>query len=427
MTKGCINIKSIDILQQENKTTLVGNIDDNGKLKKIQYSVEKKYQDYLTRERSDAFVVALLYYAMVKGYDITWNVPCDEKLIFQLKTFFIPVYAKQLPFMNTINLSGPVINENINQFNGVATGFSNGVDSCYTIKKYTEDVTDNFKLTHLIFTNWFLTEYSDDNRADFMATYLSILPEQAKKLALEFIFVDFDLDENFSIGHMKDSERGIIQDVGLFTLKYCSIALALQKLISVYYFSGAVSPGDFSFKTDDMAYHDIFTLPLVSSTIQFYSSGMEVTRYEKAKYIADWKYAQDNLQVCTLVNDCNCGKCEKCIRTMGELYACGKLENFTKRFPVEDFEKHLPERMAKILVWAAKKHVFEEEIVQNLKNNNIHIPYQTYLLFPVYYLFEQFRVLLRENKIARKIYRNLQLDIKLYGKRTYSKYLDDEK
>ncbi len=55
---------------------------------------------------------------------------------------------------------------------------------------------------------------------------------------------------------------------------------------------------------------------------------VEVSRIDKIRSIADWDIALDNLRVClaNVKEKLNCGKCEKCVRTMLGLEAVGVLE-----------------------------------------------------------------------------------------------------
>ena len=55
---------------------------------------------------------------------------------------------------------------------------------------------------------------------------------------------------------------------------------------------------------------------------------VEVSRIDKIRSIADWDIALDNLRVClaNVKERLNCGKCEKCVRTMLGLEAVGVLE-----------------------------------------------------------------------------------------------------
>jgi hypothetical protein len=62
--------------------------------------------------------------------------------------------------------------------------------------------------------------------------------------------------------------------------------------------------------------------------------GISYSRFQKTKLISKWDIALQNLRVCNVTDAyqeglLNCGKCEKCVRTMLALLACGALENAT--------------------------------------------------------------------------------------------------
>lgn len=417
---GTIKIDPPKVIKENKKAILCADIFDNGIKKSLSYIVDNRYSEYLVTERSDAFLIAILYYAMINALDIEWSVPCDKELIYKLEKFVIPVYCKQMRFMHNITLSGPVSVEKLpKNKHGVATGLSNGVDSLYTVKEYSGSRYDEFNLSHVIFTDFFITDNSEKYQRDFLESYLSVLPGCASELGLDFVYVNFRPDIDFSIGHIFDKECGVIENAGLFTLKYCSIAMALGKLIDIYYFSSGVTPSDFTFRSNDTAYYDIFTLPLISTGyIKFYSSGMEMKRIDKVKHIADWQYAQEHLQVCAINNSSNCGRCSKCIRTMSELYSIKKLDLFDYRFPLDDYKIHLAKRVGYVMMKAQKGSVFENDILEEFKKNKINVPFKAYFYKLFYLVMDFFRVRLRTNKFARKIYRRFGLDRALYGRST---------
>ncbi|CAG0954764.1 hypothetical protein ANRL3_00483 [Anaerolineae bacterium] len=78
--------------------------------------------------------------------------------------------------------------------------------------------------------------------------------------------------------------------------------------------------------------------PLYSSTdLQVRHAYDRLSRLDKVRLIADWPTALHNLRTCT-ENDpgaLNCGKCEKCIRTMLELLAVRKLAH-SSAFAADD-------------------------------------------------------------------------------------------
>lgn len=429
MSAGCIEIGIPYIETQGDMSYLKADVLCGKEVKTLSYGVDAEYAQYLVTERSDAFVVALVYYALVKEVDITWKAPCNRQLIYQLQTYFIPVYSSEFEWAHDIKLIGSVTDEELPcTRGGIATGLSNGVDSTYTVKKYLE-ADEAFRLTHVLFTDCFATDCSESFREDFRKNYLSILPECADELGLKFVFVEFHPDIDFSIGHIMDKKRGVIQDAGLYTLKYCSMAMALNKLLKIYYFSAADFPADFSFDKNDMAYHDLFTIPLLSTVaLQFYSAGMETSRLGKVGFIADWGYAQKYLQVCAWDNDTNCGHCSKCLRTMSELDVFGKLEAFSARFPVGDYRTHYAKRMGKVLMEKWKGHVHEVDLLREMRKKQMPIPVLSYFWGGFYTVVDFFRVKLRTNKAARKIYRKYKLDKLLHGRSTedYSVSVDRE-
>ncbi len=77
-----------------------------------------------------------------------------------------------------------------------------------------------------------------------------------------------------------------------------------------------------------------------------------LTRYEKVKLISDWENALENIRVCNIFDRysegaLNCGKCEKCVRTMMALLAAGKLEQ-TSAFPTQDVSPALVRKAIKL-------------------------------------------------------------------------------
>lgn len=71
-----------------------------------------------------------------------------------------------------------------------------------------------------------------------------------------------------------------------------------------------------------------------------------LSRLEKVQLLADWDVALKHLRVCNFTNkyqsgQLNCGKCEKCLRTMLALEIAGVLENATAFPPVKLTEQML--------------------------------------------------------------------------------------
>jgi hypothetical protein len=77
-----------------------------------------------------------------------------------------------------------------------------------------------------------------------------------------------------------------------------------------------------------------------SSDLRIRQDGIALTRLEKTKLVAEWDVALQYLRVCNIYKRyrsdmLNCGRCEKCLRTMLALLALGKLDQ-TRSFPSQD-------------------------------------------------------------------------------------------
>jgi hypothetical protein len=83
-----------------------------------------------------------------------------------------------------------------------------------------------------------------------------------------------------------------------------------------------------------------------SFALQIKHDGARFSRLDKVRLIADWPVALQNLRVCTENPPglLNCGKCEKCIRTMLELQVAGALAQ-TDVFPAKMVTKELLETL----------------------------------------------------------------------------------
>jgi hypothetical protein len=92
---------------------------------------------------------------------------------------------------------------------------------------------------------------------------------------------------------------------------------------------------------------------------------LEVSRIDKIRAIADWEIGLNNLRVClaNVKDRLNCGKCEKCVRTMLGLEAVGVLEKITS------FEEKAvtPELLDAFSITIRHREHFYEELLEPLK------------------------------------------------------------
>lgn len=363
--------------------------------KTLFFEVEKKWGAYLTCDRSDAFVLALLELAMEKKCDIEYQAPLSETLKYQLEQYLITVCSRKFKALSPIKLIGETTDEVPKSLGVAGTGFSGGVDSFYSILSHLDIEYSSKRVTHVLLAvnGAALTGMSDALNQEWFEELKCKLEPITKELGVEFICVNSNI--SLLIQYKKILKGG---DVIITS----SFVHALRKLYGTYYWASGYEADILEFSDDDGCLMEPFAVPLMSvEGLRFYHSGCEVNRVEKVSYIADNPIVQKSLTVCGEPE--NCGYCVKCLRTMTELYSLNKLENFDTAFNVREYKKHLSSKIAREL--AMDHPPFTTDILTSLKRNNIYIPIATYFkkifIFTPYYFFKK---KFRNNKALMKLW-----------------------
>lgn len=322
------------IRQNGNRTQLIAKITESDKPSyELWYETSAEYGKYFVSDRIDAFLVALLPYAMQNCLDIISDGIVSEKLELQISKFLLPVLSKYSDIYNEITVSVKNKSDvNINSEKGCATGFSRGVDSFDTIKDALE--CGDQSLTHLTFFNVgshrSTGNYTKEQSVKLYNDRLKTTVESSKIFNLPLVDVNSNLGEHLTLPYVQIHH-------------FCSFSavLALQKLFKNYYYSSGYSIDNFSIKKCDKGsafYEPLLSTLLSTESTTFYITGLNKTRLDKIKSISEFEPSYDNLNVC-YYEDKNCGKCEKCSRTQLELMSIDKLDLYKNSFDIDSFEK----------------------------------------------------------------------------------------
>ncbi|MGL5879662.1 MAG: hypothetical protein ACRC2V_18055, partial [Xenococcaceae cyanobacterium] len=169
-----------------------------------------------------------------------------------------------------------------------------------------------------------------------------------------------DLDDNFAF--WRSSYHGaLLASVGhAFANRLTSISIAATYDIA---------------HIDPWGSHPLLDVNYSSRRLKVKHENVNLSRLEKTKLIADWDVVRNNLCICNdvtqsyRVGKLNCGKCEKCVRTMTGLKALGILERFNI-FPDIELTEQLIYERAKII------DTYEEscyaELIEPLKAQGRH-------------------------------------------------------
>jgi len=303
----------------------------------VWFSVEKQYDDYVCKDKHDAFLLSLLPIAMKNGEDIYVEERISEKLYYNLSRFGIKVLSESRRDLRPISiypdeLVGQASN---NTAAAVGAAFSGGVDSfCTLLDNFNNDVPQDYKITHFFMSNTGAVGQGSIEKS-LKGFYLEkeFVKRLSDQLPVKLVTVNSNIVEISPFTH-----------INVHTSMNLSAVLFLQNLFKKFYYSPGVSFTDVCIKpAQESTYSEAVMIPLYSTeTLDFISYGAQYKRTEKTARIADNDLARKYLYVCFdhfRRAGQNCSKCEKCRRTMATLDALGQLEHFSDRFDINQFKK----------------------------------------------------------------------------------------
>lgn len=294
----------------------------DGQKKTLWCETDDVYRQFLLSERADAFVCALLPFAMRSGQDIVSEAPVTEQFLHNLNEILIPHLCNHDPRLHRTQIAAPSDASTLFCGNAVAAGMSCGVDSFYTVSLYKSSPFKSMNLTHLYTGNYL---YGNDG-AIYERSQLA-----AEELSLPLVRTATNINEALNLPH-------------LYTHFFKTMfgVLALRKLFRIYYYSTAEDFSHFNLKsnaTRDTAITELLLLySFTCSDFQLVTGGAKSDRVEKTRAICAFPPARTFLNVCLdSRRKQNCGKCGKCMRTLLMLDMLDSLDLFRAVFDIDDY------------------------------------------------------------------------------------------
>lgn len=356
-----------EITSNGNSVSISLNIDGNKE--KITTTFSENVTQYITVDRIDSVIMGLILFAIKRGYDFKSDIPISESLYYNLTNQFIDAISLTNELHHP-RIIAPIVPDIDVTGNIVATGISCGVDSLYTIYTHTNMVSANYKLNYLVFLN-VGSHHSGKGQKDSQKLFLGrrdLCRNFSTEANLPLIEIGSDI---YALFDKYDNGYSHIEEHTYMAL-FCM--LLIQRGLKIYYYSSGLLYSDFNckYKPDknfDAALYDLLILQCASvGNIRFISAGGNISRIEKLKTICNYNLAYKYLNVCvTEVN--NCGKCFKCIRTMLELDAIGKLYLFKKAFDVSDYMSNRRNYLELLYIGSLQKNRFMVDLIPYFANS----------------------------------------------------------
>jgi hypothetical protein len=277
-----------------------------------------RWSDWITA-RADGFVAALVIRAMSVGEDIEVRAPLSSRLARGLAEYQ-QVLALWFPYRLTpVEIRAPL--EPADAVHGaVVSAFSGGVDSFYTLWSHAgeQEPDERARITHGLFVHGFDLPLSEAAAAYEVAR--ARFTEGLAYLGIELVTVRTNIQSFVPR-----------RDWGLFFgSALIAAALTLGGGVRRFYVPASHSYGHLIPRGSDPRID-----PLLSTeALEVVHDGAEVTRFQKTAAIGGWSPTFGRLRVCVSYDPAtpNCGRCEKCVRTMMTLDLLGVLDRQTS-FP----------------------------------------------------------------------------------------------
>ena len=313
-------------------------------VKPLWFEVDQEYGQYLCYERSDAYLVGLLWIAMTNRYDIECEAPVTGELLHQIETWLIPSLVKNSRVMRAPQIRCDIEEEPMPNAGAVGTGMSCGVDSIHAVKTYYNHSVPSLRLTHLAVYNVGAFGLYDIDKAEPQFRWqVENSRRVAAELGLKLVVGNSNFKQQFFTDHR-------------YTCTYVNMfgVFMLQKLWRTYFYAslGCGTTGFSVLNADrlDAAHYDLLSLDCYSTrNLRIYSEGAALTRFEKTRDIVDFPVAKKHLHVCCQDNGGNDSKCFKCKRTLLALDALDALDDFGGVFDITYYKKH----RNRYLIWLA--------------------------------------------------------------------------
>lgn len=388
-------IKGIETELNDGHVTLSVNVVQKDVSTRLWYRFDKSVSEYLTTEKYDGFLVALLPLAMRNGEDIYIEGAISEKLYYNLSNYYQSIVSTMFHNFKQIKVHAKSLDnsKDISPPKGTITGFSAGVDSFNAIHiHYNEKTPQGFKLTHLLNNNVGGHE-NKSGSAKLFQSRTKLTQGFANDTNLKLINVDSNLSEIF---------EGDFQKTHLS--RNTSSVLMLQKLIGKYFYASGYRYKDcYIGETYDSAFADPSTVHLLSTeTLECIATGSQFSRVEKTMMISNIAEAEKYLNVCVWpkADGKNCSFCWKCCRTLFTLELVDDIEKYAAVFNLPKWRWAKKWYISEEILNPKNTNEFNEEIREVLKQKGITfsfkqrllghlislIPEKTYKKFKNYYL-----------------------------------------
>lgn len=371
---GLMEIHQPELSYRDNKAVLSSRFTCRGKENTLWFRFDKELADHAVLEKSDAFLVALLYLAMNAEEDIHLNHPVSEEIYYNITEYLIPLLELTVPRVKRISVFASGFSDISRKGTSgvVATGLSCGIDSLCTIARHLrKEVPMGHRITHCVFMDvGSHGRIRTGSELQLFSERFAHSSRLASELGLRTIVIESNLAEILPGEYLKTH-----------SLRNVAAILALEKLFSIYYYSAGES-NEYLGVGSISNCEPLVLSYLSTKNLTFVSSGAQFRRTEKTRIVSEFEPSYRYLNVCTKTAN-NCSVCEKCLRTEVTLDLLGKLELYDRIFDLEKFRQIRTRYLCFVRATKATR-TYSKEILDLMKERGQRFGFVLSCFYPGY-------------------------------------------
>ena len=208
--------------------------------------------------------------------------------------------------------------------------FSGGVDSFATFRKNRLTVPPGHSRYFQDGVVAFGLDIDDPQAFAHVLSHLSAVAKQAEIRLIPVytnVYLPYrkeDAGNKFSFWMLEFHGAALAAIAHALAGRLTNVSIASTGSIPILRYLGA-------YNIPNIGTHPLLDHNFSSAELLIHHDGVELSRLDKIRLIADWDLALNNLRVCNKFrqyshDSLNCGRCEKCVRTKLALFALGALD-----------------------------------------------------------------------------------------------------
>ena len=374
-----IRVKEIRSEQRSGAVRVYCDFELDGSSDRLWFEVREDFSKHLSTHCGDAFFVALVLLAHLKGHDIAFETPVSARLHYGVMEILLPALRIISPQLSSICVDVEAVDFKFTP-EASGTALSLGVDSFHALAS---SLSGPFPVTHLaLFNSGAFGEHGgDDSRALFHRTAESVV-KAASEMGFPVILVDSNISEVLRTSF-----------VSTHSIRNLSFALLFPLLFKRFYYASGYPVSKFRLDPSvvDATHYDLLvSKALCTETLEVLVAGLHDERVGKIAAISEFRPSQRHLNVCVIaesnkyldrsVSDVrNCSRCFKCVKTMAAMDAIGVLDSYSEIFDLALYRAERKKNLGWILYDAHKlKSAHAIEILREGRKRPGFLPRQAY-------------------------------------------------